>query len=98
MLLEPIPFAQAKILILLLHLGKSRGEIPHHALVGSLVDISLDEDAEVEDEFIAQILGVGNNDREAEHGVLAVWGVDSDVAVAKGLAGDDVFLEDVKVD
>lgn len=95
---EPVALALAEILILLLHLGKGGGEVPHHALVGSLVDIGLDEDAKVEDELVAEILGVGDDDGVAEHGVLAVGRVDGYVAVAKGLAGDDVFVEDVKVD
>jgi hypothetical protein len=41
---------------------------------------------------------VGDDDGEAQDGVLAVGGVDGDEAVAEGLAGDDVFLEDVEVD
>lgn len=63
-----------------------------------MVDVGLDEEAKVEYEFIAQILCVGNDDGVAEDRVFAVWGVYCDVAVAKRLAGNDVFLEDVKVD
>jgi hypothetical protein len=34
----------------------------------------------------------------AKNGVLSVGGVDGDVAVAKGLARDNVLLQDVKID
>lgn len=83
---------------MLLHLGKCSGETADDALVGGMVDVGLDEEAKVEDELIAQILSVRNDDGVAEDCVLAVGRVDGDVAVAKGLARDDVLLEDVKVD
>lgn len=88
----------AQILILLLHFGKGGSEISHDALVGCLVYIGLDEEAKVEDELIALILGVSDDDGEAEDGVFVIGGVDGDVAVAKGLSGDDVLVQDVKVD
>lgn len=90
--------AQAQVLVLLFHLGKSGGEAADDALVGGVVDVGLDEEAKVEDELIAQILSVRNDDGVAEDGVLAVGRVDGDVAVAKGLARDYVLVEDVKVD
>ena len=91
-------FHFTQILILLLHLGKSRGETANDALVGGGGDGCLDEQAKVEDELIAQILSVRDDDGVAENGVLSVGGVDGDVAVAKGLARDNVLLQDVKVD
>jgi hypothetical protein len=63
-----------------------------------MVDIGVEDEAKVEDELVAQILCVGDDDGVAEDGVLAVRGVDGEVAVAKGLAGDDVLVQDVKVD
>ena len=39
-----------------------------------------------------------DDDGVTEDGVLSVRGVDGEVAVAKGLAGDDVLVENVKVD
>jgi hypothetical protein len=98
MLLETVALAQAKILILLLHLGKGGGEIPDNTLVGSLVDIGFKDDAKIKNELIAEVLGVCNDDGISEHGILAVGGVDGDEAVAKGLAGDDVLMEDVEID
>lgn len=88
----------AEVLVLLLHLSKGGGEAADDALVGGVVDVGLDEEAKVEDELVAQVLVVGNDDGVAEDGVLAVGGVDGDVAVAKGLARDNVLLQDVKVD
>lgn len=40
---------------------------------------------------------MSNDNREPEDAVFAVGRVDGDVAVAKGLAGDDVLLKNVKV-
>jgi hypothetical protein len=90
--------ALAEVLVLLLHLGKGGGEAADDTLVRDLVNVGVDEQAKVEDELVALVLGVGDDDGEAEDGILAVGGVDGDVAVAKGLARDDVLLEDVKVD
>lgn len=89
---------KTQILVLLLHFGKGGGQATDDTLVSSVVDVGLDQKAKVEHEFIAQILCVGNDDGVAEDSVFAVWGVYCDVAVAKWLAGNDVFLEDVKVD
>lgn len=33
-----------------------------------------------------------------QDGVLALWAIDSDIAIAEGLARDDVLMKDVKVD
>lgn len=41
---------------------------------------------------------MGDNDGIAQDGVLAIGGVDGQVAVAEGLARDDVLLQDVEVD
>lgn len=90
--------ALAQVLILLLHFAKDGGEAADDALVGDLVNVGLDEQAKVEDELVAHVLGVGDEDGVAEDGVLAVGRVDGHVAVAEGLAWDDVLLEDVKVD
>lgn len=90
--------AAAEVLVLLLHLGKGGGEAADDTLVGGVVDVGLDEEAKVEYELIAQILSVRDDDGVAEDGVFAVGRVDGDVAVAEGLARDDVLLQDVKVD
>lgn len=63
-----------------------------------MVDISIEDEAKVKDELVAEILCVGDDDGVAEDGVLSVRGVDGEVAVAKGLAGDDVLVQHVKVD
>lgn len=59
--------------------------------------MGLDEQAEVEDELVALVFGMSDDDGEAKDGVFAVGRVDGEVAVAKGLARDDVFLEDVEI-
>ena len=39
-----------------------------------------------------------DDDRMAEDGKLAVGRIDGDIAVAEGLAGDDVLMQDIKID
>lgn len=63
-----------------------------------MVDISVEDEAKVEDELVAQVLCMGDDDGVAEDGVLSIRSVDGEVAVAKCLAGDDVLVQDVKVD
>lgn len=89
---------QAQVLILLLHLGKCLGQTPHDALIRRLVALGLHQQAKVEDELIAHVLCMRDDDGKPQDGVLSVGGVDGDIAVAEGLAGDDVLLQDVKVD
>lgn len=89
---------KAQVLILLLHLGKCLSQTPHDALIRGLVALGLDQQAKVEDELIAHILWIPNDHGEPQDGVFAVGRVDCDIAVAEGLAGDDVLLQDVKVD
>ena len=63
-----------------------------------MVDVGVNEEAEVEDELIALVLGVGDDDGVAQDAVLGVGRVHGEVAVAEGLAGYDVLVEDVEVD
>ncbi|CAG9989796.1 unnamed protein product [Clonostachys byssicola] len=86
------------ILILLFHLRKGRSKPPYHGFVGSLVNICLDKQAEVEDEFVPHILSVRDENGVPQDGVLALWAIYGDIAIAEGLARDDVFMKDVKVD
>ena len=90
--------ALTEVLSLLLHLAKSSRESAHDALVGHLVDVGLDEESKVEDELIAHVLGVRDDDRVPKDGVLPVGGVYGYVAVAEGLTGDDVLVQNVEVD
>jgi len=98
MVVERLALAAAQVLVLLLHLGKGDGEASYDMLKGGVVGVGLDEQAKVEDELVALVLCVGDDDGLPEDGVLAVGGVDGDEAVAKGLPGDDVLLQDVEVD
>ncbi|CAH0029660.1 unnamed protein product [Clonostachys rhizophaga] len=86
------------ILVLLFHFRKGRSKPPNHGFVGSLVDICLDKQAEVEDEFVPHILSVRDENGVPQDGVLALWAIDGDIAIAEGLARDDVLMKDVKVD
>ncbi|CAI6081355.1 unnamed protein product [Clonostachys chloroleuca] len=71
---------------------------PNHGFVGSLVDICLDKQTEVEDEFVPHILSVRDENGVPQDGVLALWAIYGDIAIAEGLARDDVLMKDVKVD
>jgi hypothetical protein len=62
-----------------------------------LVAFGLHQQAKVEDELIAHVLCMRNDHGEPQDSVFAVGRVDCDIAVAKGLAGDDVLLQDVKI-
>lgn len=88
----------AQVLVLLLHLGECGGQASDHTFVGDLVGVDIDEQTKVEDELIALVLGVGDDDGIAEDGVFAIGRVYGNIAIAKGLPGDDVLLEDVEVD
>lgn len=89
---------KAQVLVLLLHLGECLSQTPHDALIRCLVALRLHQQTKVEDELIAHVLGVRDDYRESQDSVLAVRGVDGDITVAEGFAGDDVLLQDVKVD
>jgi len=80
-----------------LHLSESAGQSSDHLLKGSLVDINLDDDTEVEHELIAFILLILDADWVAEDAVLIVGIADGNVTVAEGLAGNDVFGHRLKV-
>ena len=89
--------ALAQVLVLLLHLSERGGQASDHAFVGDLAGVDIDEQTKVEDELIALVLGVGDDDGVAEDGVFAIGGVYGDIAIAEGLPRDDVLLEDVEV-
>lgn len=89
---------EAQVLVLLLHLGECLSQAPHNALIRCLVALRLHQQAEVEDELIAHVLGMWDDHRESQDGVLAIGRVDGDIAVAEGLARDDVLLQNVEVD
>jgi hypothetical protein len=88
----------AQIPALLLHLGERDSQPAHDALVGHLVDIALDDQAEVEDELVAVVARARDGHGEAQHKVLAFRVGHGDVAVAEGLARDDVLLQHAEVE
>ncbi len=90
--------ALAEIAALLLHLGKGHGQAAHDALVGDLVDVILDDEAKVEDEGVAVVALAGNGDGETEDNVFPLGVGNGNVAVAKGLARDEIFAEHAEVE
>lgn len=84
------------------HFRESGGQAPDDALVGGLVNVFVrvagDDQTKVEDEFVAVVAWAGDGHGEAEDRIFAVGVVDSDEAVAKCFAGDDVFLEDIEIE
>lgn len=87
----------AEVLILFLQLAECGGKTADNGLIGELVDIGLDDKAEVEDELVAEILGVCDDNWIAKDGVFTVGGVDGHITVAERLAGDYIFLQNIEV-
>ena len=88
----------AQVAILHLHLGKRHGQPPHDPLVGHAVDVCFQHDTKVEDELVPDILVVGDEYGVAQDDVLAVGVGGGHEPVDKGLARDDVRLQDVEVE
>lgn len=93
-----IAVGSAEVLFLHLHFSESRGEPTDDGLVGDVVGFDFGHDAEVEDEFVAEVFFVVDADGEAEDAVFTTSGTDGDVSVAKRLTRNDKLCDRTEVE